>query len=64
MSLREKRKFRKEVKNYIDEQMVLLDDAYEPSIEKTLKHIKEKFGLKMIDFKYRVQWKAKVIYHE
>jgi len=61
---RKTRRERKVVLDYLAEQIALMEDAFEPSLEKSLEHIKKKFGLKDINFKYRIDWKMKVEFIE
>jgi len=62
MGKKKTRKERKEIIFYIQEQMVYLEDTFAPSISKSIDHIKKKFDLGDIDFKYRINWKMKVSY--
>ena len=62
MVKKKSRKEKKEIIKYIEEQMAYLEDAFEPSILKSLEGVKDKFGLGEINYKYRIQWKMTVGY--
>ena len=62
MVKKKSRKEKKEIIKYIEEQMAYLEDAFEPSILKSLEGVKDKFGLGEIIYKYRSQWKMTVGY--
>jgi len=62
MDGKKSRKEKKEIIKYIEEQIAYLEDAFEPSILKSLEHVKDKFGLDEINYKYRIQWKMTVGY--
>lgn len=60
------RKEKKKIIYYIQEQMEYLEDSFvpsiAPSIQKSAVHIKEKFDLEDIEFRFRIVWKAKLIF--
>ena len=58
------RKEKKVITEYLEEQLGLLEDSFEPSIKKSLEHMKKKFDLADINFRFRIDWKMKVIYNE
>jgi hypothetical protein len=54
------KKEKKEINDYIEEQMGLLEESFEPSIKKSLEHIVKKFELENVKFVFRIDWKIKV----
>ena len=64
MAKKKTRREKKEIIAYIEEQMACLEDAFEPSISKSLEHIKNKFELGNIHFSFRIDWKMKVVYNK
>lgn len=64
MVKKKNRREKKEIIAYIQEQMNCLEDAFEPSISKSLEHIKDKFELGNIHFEFRIAWKMKVNYNK
>ena len=62
MVKKKSRKEKREIIKYIKEQMAYLEDAFEPSILKSLEGVKDKFGLGEINFNFKIVWKMTVGY--